>query len=161
MEPQRIAKMHAADLVCKYAHNGLDLRETRALYAALPAAGFQNDSDGRKADWALRLRAKLKALVAKADANQLRPEELIGRSYPDTTAKRARKVGRRNSIAGSAATRSQLVPDGARDFSGLVRRIRSRSASLTPEWISGRSRYQWKNQAANRKPVEKLDAITA
>ena len=97
MDSTFISKMHAADLICKYAFNGLDVRETRALYAAMPPLGFQNDGDGRKAEWGYRLREKLKGMTKKEKAGALRDEELIAREYPDTTAKP--KKSRRSSTS--------------------------------------------------------------
>jgi hypothetical protein len=106
MDPAHIAKIHAADLVCKFAFNGLDLREVRALYSALPPGGFQNDSDGRKADWSDRLRSKLKGLVAKEASKTLRAGELIDGSYPDSLAK-AKTKGRRKSVGGIPSSQNR------------------------------------------------------
>ena len=77
MEPNYIAKIHAADLLYKYVFTGLDLREMRAVYAALPKNGFENDSDGRKADWCERLLSKLKSHVTKEETGLLHSNMLI------------------------------------------------------------------------------------
>ena len=122
MEPSHIAKIHAADLVCKYAFNGLDLRETRALYCALPVDGFQNDADGRKADWAERLKTKLKGLTAKAKSNNLRPDELINRAYPDTKAKAKR--GRRKSMGGHVSSQNSSPNKSALMLNQLLQQKR-------------------------------------
>lgn len=91
MEPNYIAKIHAADLLYKYVFTGLDLRELRAVYFALPKNGFENDSDGRKTDWRERLRSKLKSLVAKEAAGLLQSDMLINVAYPDSEAKVMKK----------------------------------------------------------------------
>lgn len=91
MRPTRIAKIHAADLVNKYAFMGLDLRELRAVYCAVPQDGFQNDNDGRKADWLSCLRGKIKRLSAQEFAGSLRADLLINRAYSDGPAKASGK----------------------------------------------------------------------
>jgi hypothetical protein len=50
MAPARIAKLHIADLQTKYATQGLDEVELRAVWASLPEA-FENDSSGSKEAW--------------------------------------------------------------------------------------------------------------
>ena len=66
---------------------GLDLRELRAVYCAMPQDGFQNDNDGRKADWLSCLRGKIKRLSAQEFAGSLRADLLINRAYSDGPAK--------------------------------------------------------------------------
>jgi hypothetical protein len=113
MDTTLIAKLHAADLVCKFAFNGLDLRETRALYAAMPPNGFQNDGDGRKAEWGYRLREKLKGMTAKETANGLRDDELIARDYSDTKAL-PRRARRSTLASGSNEKRGKPTKKGGR-----------------------------------------------
>ena len=48
--PQRIARLHIADLQTKYSTQGLDEVELRAIFAALPDT-FDNDGKGDKAAW--------------------------------------------------------------------------------------------------------------
>merc|ERR1719198_1243964 len=48
--PDYIHKMHSAELRSKYTHQGLDITEMRAVYAALPTV-FMNDDDGKKKEW--------------------------------------------------------------------------------------------------------------
>ena len=120
MDTVFIAKMHAADLVCKYAFNGLDLRETRALYAALPPNGFENDVDGRKAEWGYNLREKLKVLTSKETAGSLRDEEIIARDYPDTKAKPKRT--RRSSTTSLLESPNSATPSRLQSSSGKKRR---------------------------------------
>ena len=47
MDHAFISKMHAADLCSKYAYQGLDLSEMRAVFASTPET-FQNDGNGMK-----------------------------------------------------------------------------------------------------------------
>ena len=63
MAPETIAKMHVADLRGAYDARGLSLDELRAVYASLPAA-WENDCDGKKAEWAAAVREKLVAAAA-------------------------------------------------------------------------------------------------
>ena len=63
MAPETIAKMHSADLRGAYDSRGLSLDELRAVYASLPAA-WENDGDGKKAEWAEAVREKLVAAAA-------------------------------------------------------------------------------------------------
>ena len=67
MAPETIAKMHSADLRGAYDTRGLSLDELRAVYASLPAA-FENDGDGKKAEWAEAVREKLVAAAASGAA---------------------------------------------------------------------------------------------
>ena len=50
MPTDSIARFHSADLMVKYSFQGLDITEMRAIFAVLPAA-FDNDGDGKKAEW--------------------------------------------------------------------------------------------------------------
>ena len=56
--PDDTRKIHVADLLSKFNHQGLDVVETRALWAALPAT-FDNDADGKKGQWREALRTKV------------------------------------------------------------------------------------------------------
>ena len=63
MAPETIAKMHSADLRGAYDARGLSLDELRSVYASLPAT-WENDGDGKKAEWAEAARGKLVAAAA-------------------------------------------------------------------------------------------------
>ena len=67
MAPETIAKMHVADLRGAYDARGLSLDELRAVHASLPAA-WENDGDGKKAEWAEAVREKLVAAAASGAA---------------------------------------------------------------------------------------------
>ena len=67
MAPETISKMHVADLRGAYDARGLSLDELRAVYASLPSA-FENDGDGKKAEWAEAVREKLVAAAASGAA---------------------------------------------------------------------------------------------
>ena len=67
MAPKTIAKMHVADLRGAYDARGLSLDELRAVYASLPPA-FENDGDGKKAEWAEAVREKLVTAAASGAA---------------------------------------------------------------------------------------------
>ena len=144
METTFIAKLHAADLICKYAFNGLDLRETRALYAAMPPEGFQNDGDGRKSEWGYRLREKLKGMTTKETAGSLRAEELIARDYPDTTA--TPKKSRRNSTIASSGNEKNGIGS-----SPLKGRRGSIASMLEGKIGAGKKGSGKKNKGNNKK----------
>jgi hypothetical protein len=61
-----IAKIHVADLRCKYSYEsqGLDIKEYAAIYCSLPSA-FENDYNGGKLKFRTNLEAKLKELYSK------------------------------------------------------------------------------------------------
>ena len=63
MAPSTIAKMHVADLRGAYDARGLSLDELRAVHASLPST-WENDGDGKKAEWAEAVREKLVAAAA-------------------------------------------------------------------------------------------------
>ena len=76
--PDDTRKIHVADLLSKFNHQGLDVVETRALWAALPAT-FDNDADGKKGQWREALRTKVclfrhdSALALTTTANSTTP----------------------------------------------------------------------------------------
>lgn len=74
MHPDDIKKLHQADLRGKYANQGLDIREMRAIWCCLPSE-FDNDGDGKKAEWKFNFRQKLEELTVKESEKRLsRPE---------------------------------------------------------------------------------------
>lgn len=95
---ERIAKTHAADLMIKYSSSGLDFREIKALYAVAPVV-MENDSDGRKAEWRVQLKRKLKEYSDKHEEGTLRPNQMI---HPDYSEKKI--VNRRKSTGSIGGT---------------------------------------------------------
>lgn len=91
MDPDRISKIHAADLTNNYACQGLDIRELRAVYATLPT-GFQNDNDGRKKDFRDNIRNRLFELTRKETAGTLTSSEAMNNAYRDKAVKDKRKI---------------------------------------------------------------------
>uniref|UniRef100_A0A7S2RMF6 KOW domain-containing protein n=1 Tax=Rhizochromulina marina TaxID=1034831 RepID=A0A7S2RMF6_9STRA len=81
-EPSIIAKTHAADLKVKFAFQGLDLRELRAVSAMLPQT-FDNDSTGDKKKWRENFMTKLKEMVQQEEQNRLPAAQQIHRTYAD------------------------------------------------------------------------------
>jgi len=69
--PDNIRKYHIADLRGKYSFQGLDIVEMRAVALAIPDE-FDNDGDGKKAEWRDMLIQKLKELCDKDAKNDLR-----------------------------------------------------------------------------------------
>lgn len=80
--PEHIKKLHIAELTSKYSHQGLDLVEMRAIYYMLPNE-FDNDSDGKKADWRAMFRQRLQDLCARENSNTLSKADKRHRSYKD------------------------------------------------------------------------------
>jgi hypothetical protein len=70
MHPDDMRKLHQADLRGKFANQGLDLREMRGIWACLPLE-FDNDGDGKKAEWRFNFRQKLEELTLKEKENRL------------------------------------------------------------------------------------------
>lgn len=62
LPPERVARIHAADLRVRYAFSSLSLLELRALYASMPPA-FEADDQGIKKAWFQSLEVKLKGAV--------------------------------------------------------------------------------------------------
>jgi len=80
MPPERTMKLHIADLTGIFSTQGLDLREMRAVFAALPQT-FESDSDGRKAAWRESILLSLQELIKKQQAGDLRPAQMLDPSY--------------------------------------------------------------------------------
>ncbi|CAM9753477.1 unnamed protein product, partial [Ectocarpus sp. 4 AP-2014] len=70
-----VSKTHVVELKSKYLANDLDVVESRALHACLPLT-FENDADGAKTAWRAGFCKRLKALLDKEAAGQLKPAEL-------------------------------------------------------------------------------------
>jgi hypothetical protein len=75
-----IKKLHQADLRGKYANQGLDVREMRAIWCCLPN-DFDNDGDGKKAEWKFNFRQKLEELTLKEKENRLSKPEMRNVAY--------------------------------------------------------------------------------
>jgi len=78
--PEDTAKLHIADLLSKYNNQGLDIVEMRAVWASLPEE-FDNDGDGKKAQWKANFRTKLMELVTKEEQNRLSKNEKRNPGY--------------------------------------------------------------------------------
>ena len=72
MHPNNVRKMHVADLRSKFATQGLDIVEMRAVWASLPDE-FDNDGDGKKEEWKRQIRTKLTEMSIKEE----RGEEVV------------------------------------------------------------------------------------
>ena len=77
---ESIARMHIADLRGKYSFQGLDIIEARACFAALPTE-FENDGNGKKAEWRGMFLQKLQELTTKEEQNRLRNPEKRNNAY--------------------------------------------------------------------------------
>ncbi|CAM9823867.1 unnamed protein product [Ectocarpus sp. 12 AP-2014] len=77
-----VSKTHVVELKSKYLANDLDVVESRALHACLPLT-FENDADGAKTAWRAGFRKRLKELLDKEAAGQLKPAELRRPVYKD------------------------------------------------------------------------------
>jgi len=80
LDPERIAKLHPADLRGRYAVTGLDIEETRAVYAVLPAS-FDNDPSGDKTRWRAQIRTKLEEFVDREARQALTTSEARHAAY--------------------------------------------------------------------------------
>jgi hypothetical protein len=80
MRPIDIQKIHVADLFIKYACQGLDIKELRAVYAVLPR-WFLNDPDGKREEWRLTFQLRLQSLTAKEQAGTLGGAEKRNDAY--------------------------------------------------------------------------------
>ena len=80
--PEETRKVHIADLTSKFSNQGLDIIEMRAIWLALPDE-FDNDGDGKKADWKFNFLQKLQELTGKEDRNALSNNEKRQRAYKD------------------------------------------------------------------------------
>ncbi|KAH8075703.1 myosin-kinesin ATPase superfamily-like protein [Aureococcus anophagefferens] len=80
--PEDTAKLHIADLLSKYNNQGLDIVEMRGVWASLPDV-FDNDGDGKKAQWKANFRTKLMELVTKEGQGRLSRNEARNPGYKD------------------------------------------------------------------------------
>jgi hypothetical protein len=78
--PDDTRKVHIADLNTKYGNQGLDIVEMRAIWANLPLE-FDNDGDGKKAQWRGLFRQKLEELTVKEASNRLSAMEKRNPAY--------------------------------------------------------------------------------
>jgi len=78
--PEDTKKVHIADLQTKYGNQGLDIVEMRAIWANMPEE-FDNDGDGKKAQWRALFRQKLEELTAKEASNRLSNMEKRNPAY--------------------------------------------------------------------------------
>lgn len=69
-----VSKTHVVELKSKFVANDLDVVESRALHACLPST-FENDADGAKKSWRAGFRKRLKELLIKEAAGQIKPAE--------------------------------------------------------------------------------------
>ncbi|KAJ8601435.1 hypothetical protein CTAYLR_005921 [Chrysophaeum taylorii] len=83
--PDDTAKLHIADLLSKYNNQGLDIVEMRAVWASLPDE-FDNDGNGKKAQWKANFRTKLMELVTKEEQKRLSKNEKRNPGYKDASA---------------------------------------------------------------------------
>jgi hypothetical protein len=80
MHEDDIKRIHIADLRSKYGNQGLDVVEMRAIWVCLPNE-FDNDGDGKKAEWLGFFRQKLEELTNKEAANRLSKMEQRNPAY--------------------------------------------------------------------------------
>mmetsp|Transcript_12262 Transcript_12262/g.18578 ORF Transcript_12262/g.18578 Transcript_12262/m.18578 type:complete len:1713 (+) Transcript_12262:153-5291(+) len=80
MHPDDIKRIHIADLRTKYGNQGLDITEMRAIYVSLPTE-FDNDGDGKKAEWRVFFRQKLEELTTKESRQMLIASEKRNTAY--------------------------------------------------------------------------------
>eukprot|EP00924_Labyrinthula_sp_SR-Ha-C_P012790 maker-scaffold_93-snap-gene-0.32-mRNA-1 protein AED:0.25 eAED:0.25 QI:194/1/0.5/1/1/1/2/0/1099 len=112
MDKDKIARVHEADLLNKYACQGLDIREMRAVYACMPDE-FLNDAKGTKKKYRDTIRDRLKQLTDKEAKGTLTADEKENGDYGNRMKKKpkprpaggaARKRKPKNAkIAGLAA----------------------------------------------------------
>ena len=82
----RLHTLHPADLRGRFApHNGLDITEVRAIYAALPPA-FDNDPKGLKLAWRDQIRARLRDLAHREAQGALAAREVRHGAYAEVEA---------------------------------------------------------------------------
>ena len=87
MPADDIASMHHADLQGAFAPQGLDLVETRAVFAAVPRE-FTNAADGKKAMWRKALRERLEAMTRRT----LAPHDSAGTPWKVRDLRRSRHL---------------------------------------------------------------------
>ena len=111
--------LHAADLARQYACGALDLVELRALAAALARVAWARDADGRKAEWAAAVRARLAEAEAAAARGELAPRRRRDAAYEGTEGLRPfgdgseaehARAARRRSV-GTRAAESLAAPE--------------------------------------------------
>lgn len=80
MHVEDVKRIHIADLRSKFGNQGLDIIEMRALWLCLPPE-FDNDGDGKKAEWLGFFRQKLEELTTKEESNRLSKMEQRNPAY--------------------------------------------------------------------------------
>jgi hypothetical protein len=111
LAPTTIARMHVADLRGTYDARGLSLDELRAVHASLPAA-WENDGDGKKAEWAEALREKL---VAAAAGRRAGPVQAWAAAFDATSLEPAAAVAVGGEVDRSSELRAVAEARQARD----------------------------------------------
>ena len=79
--PEEIARLHRADLANVYSITGCDIVELRAVFFALLPVTFENDADGKKAEWKISVRRKLRAMTKTEERSQLMRNEVRHPAY--------------------------------------------------------------------------------
>ena len=79
--PEEIARLHGADLANVYSITGCDIVELRAVFFALLPVTFENDADGKKAEWKISVRRKLRAMTKTEERSQLMRNEVRHPAY--------------------------------------------------------------------------------
>lgn len=127
---EHIKKLHIAELSSKYSHQGLDLVEMRAIYSMLPSE-FDNDNDGKKADWYSMFRQRLQDLCLREDNNSLAKADKRHRAYKDADTLRLfdpDAIAITASVQKSTAFKPTVKPKLSRSRSVYVSRSRDPSA---------------------------------
>lgn len=127
---EHIKKLHIAELSSKYSHQGLDLVEMRAIYAMIPSE-FDNDNDGKKADWHSMFRQRLQDLCLREDNNSLAKADKRHRAYKDADTLRLfdpDAIAITASVQKSTAFKPTVKPKLSRSRSVYVSKSRDPSA---------------------------------
>ncbi|CAK9109808.1 Zinc transporter ZIP10 (Solute carrier family 39 member 10) (Zrt- and Irt-like protein 10) (ZIP-10) [Durusdinium trenchii] len=80
MPKDKISSLHSVTLSNQYSTQGLDIVELRAIYAVIPEE-FNNDSDGKKAEWRANIKQRLSDLIKKEEQNKLTRAEARNDAY--------------------------------------------------------------------------------
>ena len=142
MHVQDIAQVHHADLQNKFVLQGLDLVETRAVFAAVPEV-FANDPEGKKAAWRKALRDKLEGLTKR----QLAPHEARHASYRGAERVFTDSPQLRRVSVKSAAFDSTPRPDA----SSLGPGVHERAAALAEARVEATFKTSTEGEADGRK----------
>jgi hypothetical protein len=114
METADIAKVHIVDLRNRYASQGLDIVEMRAVYKVLPQK-FLLDGDGAKKRWRKDFRNRLMRLTKMEDAGNLRGNAMRHSAY---RAAAGEQGGGGGAFAGDSGVRKTRAVAGE-DYSGV------------------------------------------